>query len=360
MRIHTLAFLLFLQSFVACHQGQENTRPLSRAAIGIQSIAASRPAQENARPSAANIVFQSVDGGHTWQDVSAGLPEDLSVRSVFAGGGEVFLGAETGLYRSSAAPAAPVWRKERFLDKRITNIFPGRSGPYFCSYGNGFFQEIMPGADIWMPVYSTLEDKTVHTILETPDGAVFVGSDSGIFKSADGGQTWKHVFDEGMVLNIVAAGGVLIGGGSRGVLRSTDGGEHWDCVLNENILAKKTGLINDRFVTILGTRDPSKVSPEGITDRLRASADGGKTWQRMEQALFPIRGIYDMDERLSQVRDIYDIIQVGEYLFCSFDAGIFRSSDQGKRWELVLPSTGFFNLAVSGLVIYAVTASGGC
>ena len=359
MQIRILAFLLFFQSFAACQQ--DSARSVAAANIGFQSIASGQQSPEKARPSAANIIFQSTDGGKTWQDVSAGLPADLEVWGVFADGGEVVLGSESGLYRSSATSSAPIWGKDFFCGEKITNISSGPTGSYFCSYGSGFFREI-PGTGIWMPMHNTLKDKTVRTVLETPDGALFVGCDSGIYKSADSGQTWKHVFDEGLVLNIVASGGVLIGGGMRGVLRSTDGGEHWDVVLDEDILAKKTGLIGDRFVTILGTEDPSKVSPEGITNRLRTSADGGKTWQRMEKALLPIESIYDMDLRLLQTRDIYDIVQAGEYLFCSFDTGIFRSSDWGKTWEPVLPSDGkkVFIMAVSGKVVYAVMAFVGC
>lgn len=163
------------------------------------------------------------------------------------------------------------------------------------------------------------------------------------------------------IRNIVASGGVLISGGSRGVLRSTDGGEHWNSVLNENILAKKTGLLQNRFVTILGTEDPSVINLNGITSRLRASVDGGKTWQRMEEALLPFLGRYDMDEDLAQTRDIFDIVQIGTPLFCSFYTGIYRSADQGKTWELVFPANdrGSLKLGVSGQVIYAASG-GGC
>lgn len=113
------------------------------------------------------------------------------------------------------------------------------------------------------------------------NGAVFVGCDNGYFRSADHGQTWKQVFDGGMILNIVAADGVLIGGGSQGVLRSTDGGEHWESVFDENILAKKTGRLKDDFVTILGTKDPTKINPEGITAGcvfLLTGAKPGSAW----------------------------------------------------------------------------------
>jgi Neuraminidase (sialidase) len=358
MRI--FAFLLFFQSFVACRQDSEKN--LSATGTVFSSVEAPRQVPGKARPTAANIVFKSTDGGQTWQDISAGLPEGLQSPSIFAREGEIFLSSESGLYRSSGASETPAWEKEVFPNKNVAEVFASRTGLYTYSPQGGFFQNRW-GSGIWIPVYTAMKNKGIRTILETPDGTVLVGCDSGIFKSADAGNTWKQVFKGGMILNIVEAGGVLIGGGLEGVLRSTDGGEHWSSVLNEHILAKKTRVLEGgRFATILGTEDPSKVSPEGITHRLRVSADGGKTWQRMEQTLLPLQGVYDMDARLSQVRDLYDIVQAGEYLFCSFDTGIFRSSDQGKTWEPVLPTKGkgAFNLSVSGKVVYAALGSAGC
>ncbi len=358
MQIRMLAFLLMFQSFVSCQHSQEVALPMA-ASIAFPSVDSVQRIQKKNLTTASNIVFQSVDGGQSWQDVSAGLPVDLPVIGVFTNGGEVFLGTENGYFRSNtAADVPPVWEKDFLCSERITAIYPGRNGPYFCSYGSGFYQEI-PGTGIWTSLSNTLKDKTVHSVLETRDGTLFVGCDSGIFKSADAGQSWKQVFNKGMILNILESEGALIGGGRSGVLRSTDGGENWISVLNENILAKKTGIIGDRFVTILGTNDPKQVSPEGITNRLRTSADGGKTWQRMDQPLLPVQCIFDMDKSLSQIKDVYDIVQAGEYLFCSFDTGIFRSADQGKTWEIVFPSTAFYNLTVSGKVIYAVVG-GGC
>jgi hypothetical protein len=55
-------------------------------------------------------------------------------------------------------------------------------------------------------------------------------------------------------------------------------------------------------------------------------------------------------------------VQVGENLFCGHPAGIFRSSDKGKTWKLLLPAVEnkVFHLSVSGNVIYAIPTNGGC
>ncbi len=385
MQIRILAFLLILQSFLACEQNQGNIQSLAEARVCSSSGCASQPAREKATASAeatlgftsgdagllgllqtpetaTGMVFQSVDGGQSWQDVSAGLPADVEIWGLSSVGGEVFLGTNTGMFRSEANSSAPAWRQEPFLGKRVNEVFPGRNGLYARSIDDGLFQETLPGSGVWQPVYPALKDKFVHKILENPDGAILVSSNRGIFKSADNGKTWNQVFD-GDVLSLVQSNGVLIGGGYKGVLRSTDAGEHWEIVLNENILAKKTGIIGDRFFAIFGTDDPWKLSPEGITNRLRISSDGGKSWQRIDGdvAPLPARGKYQMDARLSQARDIYDVEQMGQYLFCSFDTGIFRSADQGKTWEQVFPvkGEGSFNFVISGRVIYAIKG-GGC
>lgn len=350
-----LAFLLLAQFFFACEPVQEQVQFLTASNIGLSCQTADPQDSAKVQQMAPNAMFQSTDGGQTWQDASAGLPDKVRVEGVFASGNDVFVTSGNALYRRSNASIAPVWEQILLLGT-INAVAPGQKGLYASSYERGLFQNV-PGTIVWESRSKTLKDKSIRTVLETPDGSVLVGTDSGIFKSVDGGENWKQVFSKGMVLDLVASGDVLIGGGTQGVLRSTDGGEHWDNVLNENIMAKKTARLKDHFVAILGTEDPKKPNPDGVTSRLRASADGGKTWKRLEQPLFPLK-TYDMDESLLPALDIYDIVQLGEHLFCSFDTGIFRSSDQGKTWQRVFGKGGF-NLAVSGGVIYAVPG-GGC
>ena len=350
-----LAFMLFCQTFFACQQLPEKAFP-SADNILFQTVFASQQHPETTPLPATNILFKSEDGGQTWQDVSAGLPKDLPVARVLADGNDIILCTRNALYQSNTAAAAPNWEEELFWDVEMSNIFPGRNGLYISSYGHGLFQKI-PGSNVLLPMHNTLKDKTVRSVLETPDGTVFVGCESGLFKSADNGRTWKQVFSESGVNSLAAAEGALVCGTYKGLLRSTDGGEHWDWVLTEDGSAFKTAFHAGCFVTIT---QGGKAWHDGVPNRLRFSTDSGKSWQRMDESLAWARLGCAKDINLAPIQDIYDIKQAGQYLFCSCNAGIFRSSDGGKNWEPVFANKDkrMFELAVSGNVVYAIPVVG--
>jgi photosystem II stability/assembly factor-like uncharacterized protein len=350
MRI--LAFLILFQSFVACQQGQETASN-----IVLASSVASQQAPEKAPPSVTDIIYKSTDGGKTWQDISAGLPEK-SVWNVYADKDQLFLIADKGVYRNNTPSATvPVWEKEYLLDNRIISFFPGKAGTYAYSDWNNFYQAVS-GTGLWKSVYPSLKLKIIRSILETPDGAILAGSDKGILKSTDGGNTWKEVYTGNMVVSLNAADGVLLGGADQGVLISTDGGEHWDWSLKGDGMTQKTAAIDGRLVAI--TRSTREEGPwqqvnnnaDNMVNCLYTSTDKGKTWQRM-------------GENIPGILEIEDVEQVGKYLFCSCDTGIFRSADWGKTWELMrsLPNSEKrkIDLAGSGQVLYAaIVIKGGC
>lgn len=339
MHICNLAFLLLFQSFIACNQVSEITQS-SPDNLAYQSTGASQQHPEKAQPGAANLLFQSSDGGQTWQDVSEGLPS-LQVDGFFAADAELYLRTEKGMYRSGTAFMAPIWEREISLDDHNTAVFPGQTGLIAFS-SNGRFSQKINGSSVWLPVYTTFQDQSFRTIFESQDRSVFIGCDNGLFKSSDSGKTWKHVLADGWVLKIVESNGVLLCTNIRGILRSTDGGEHWDSVISEGGVGIAVETIEGGFAAITYNTDSE-------TRRIRTSTDGGKTWQAIDAGLPP----HSL---------IASIKQVGEYFFCGHPDGIFRSSDKGKTWKLLLPAIDkkVFNLSVSGKVIYAVPRDGGC
>lgn len=373
MRI--FAFLLVCLSITAVAYRQEET--ISPQAPAIAACVSRQTT---------NILFQSTDGGKTWQDFSRGLPEKLEVNSVFAENGEVFLGTDNGTVYHSRNPQTGLWELETvggafpeygaFPDNRntvtnsaqstqdstfggnrniVTGLFPGRSGLYACVYKGGFFRR-NAGTNQWEPMHGTLGENTIHAVVENPDGIIFVGCDNGIYKSADNCKTWKRTYTEGGVGSLVAANGVLIGSGNKGLVRSTDGGENWTCVLphdgsaySANLIKGRLPSVPDRFaVACIAT--PWRTSAEGV-QLLRTSSDG-KTWQRTAEVV-------------PSAPTIFNLTQAGEYVFCSHEKGISRSSDWGETWQPIhapaeLEDMYRFELAGFGQTVFAVIVWGGC
>jgi photosystem II stability/assembly factor-like uncharacterized protein len=326
MKIYSLAFLLLFH-------------PITIGFPFVFPIPDSQPIQKTDKAATANIVFKSADGGQTWQDISKGLPENWKKVVFFANESGLWLRAGKGTYHSNPHSNAPFWQKEIFPDN-WSSIAAGKSGMFAYNYWGQIVQKIS-GTSVWSPVYTNFKSN-IRTVFETAGGAIFVGSDNGLYKSADNGKTWKQVHAGGWVIKMVEQRGILVATSQSGIIQSTDGGETWSVVISEGGVGIDVAPIQGGFAAIT-------YNTASETRRVRTSYDGGKTWQPIDAGLPPSSSISS-------------IIQVGEYFFCGHPAGIFRSSDKEKTWKLLLPAVEnkVFNLSVSGNVIYAIPSKGGC
>jgi len=313
----------------------------------------------------AKIVFRSTDGGQTWQDISKGLPENLRADSIrgnsfFANDKGLFLRVGNGLYHNAPNATAPFWTKEVFPDVH-SSIAPGKSGIFAWSVN----LKTTNGTSVWSPIFENPQER-LRSVFETAGGTIFICIDRGIFRSTDSGKTWEHVYAGGWVGNLAEANGVLLAISMGKIIRSTDNGENWAVVDSEGGLAWDVKQIRGGFVAITSGSE----MPSPNTGRLRTSYDGGKTWQLIgggpqDKVLNDSIGRTWNDrinDRLRAQAFVASIIQVGEDLFCTHPHGIFKSSDKGKTWKLLLPSVQkkAFNIFVSGNVIYATRSKGGC
>ena len=310
---------------------------------------------------ATNIIFQSNDGGQTWQDISNSLPVNQQPEDFFAGDTDLYLRANQDMYRSKSNLKTPVWEKEKVIDQRSTIAF-NRSGVMAYSYDGHIYQKnhsSNPDSyQDWLPVYTNLISHSVATIFEASDGTVFLGTGKSLSKSADKGQSWKLV-QKGWVGDIVESEGVLVATGQKGIMRSTDKGEHWEWVISEGGVGIAVERIKGGFAAI-------SYNTTHKARRIHVSMDSGKTWQAIEAGLQPSASISS-------------IKQIGKYLVCGHPDGIFRSADMGKTWNMVHPSVAnnkfmpikilnanfndpgkVFKLYVSGYVVYAVARESGC
>ena len=361
MKIYSLAFLLLFQfSFVF-------------------PITDSQQKLDKNKSRVANIVFKSTDGGQTWQDISEGLPEPLidvygvGRNDFFADDNGLWLTTGNRLYHNKPNSPAPFWTKAFFPDEH-SNIAHGKAGifAYNC-WGSGIFQKTN-GTGVWSPVFTNFREKRVGSVFETAGGTIFIGSDRGLFKSTNSGKSWKQVGGWG---KMVESNGVLLATSQGGILRSTDDGESWALVISEGGVGIDVTNIQGGFAAIT-------YSTVSKTRRIRTSYDGGKTWQAIDAGLqahgfidsklppvnanFPAQGFSDStwhpkDTTVFPVPAyITTIIQVGENFFCGHSDGIYRSSDKGKTWKLVLPSVKgkMFKVSVSGNVIYGIQMESHC
>lgn len=332
------------------------------------------------KPARANMVFKSMDGGQTWQDISEGLPEPvIDVYGVgrndfFADNNGLFLSAGDGIYHNKPNSKTPFWAKEIFPDQH-SHIAPGKAGIFaYNGWGSGIFQKTY-GTGVWLPVFTNLQEKRVLSVFETARGTIFICSERGLFKSTNSGESWKPVGV--MVGKLVESNGVLLATCQGGILRSADDGESWALVISEGGVGIDVASIQGGFAAIT-------YSAVSKTRRIRTSYDGGKTWQAIDAGLqahgfidpilppvnanLPAQGFSDStwhpkDTTILPVPAyITTIIQVGENFFCGHSDGIYRSSDKGKTWKLLLPSVKgkMFKLSVSGNVIYAIQMESHC
>lgn len=205
----------------------------------------------------------------------------------------------------------------------------------------------------WM--YKNYKEKQVSSVFETTGGTIFIGSNNALFKSTNSGKTWKYVHVGGWVMKIVESNGVLMAASTQGILRSTDDGENWDRVIDEGGTGIAVELIDGGFAAIAYNTITQ-------TNRIHISLNRGKTWNTIGETLQPSwnSSLINKTFRLQSSLYISSIKQVGKYLICGCSDGVFRSSDMGKTWKLLLPSieNRGFNLSVSGNVIYAMPNKG--
>lgn len=333
MNFYILSFLLLFQCLFVSDKSLESPR--------LSDPPVWQSGQTTCNAKTANIVFKSADGGQSWLDISEGLPGDKLEGSLFINDRGFYLRTGNYIYHNKPNNKAPFWEKEIFPDDH-SNIAPSKSGIYAYDYHLGQFRQKINGSGEWSPLYENFQLKGIIGVFETSKGTVFIVCDRGrgLFRSTDNGKNWKEVTRG--VWKMAESNGVLLACSINGIIRSADDGKTWETVISEGGVGIDIAPIDGGFAAIT-------FNTQSETRRMRTSCDGGKTWQAIDAGLPPSK-------------DISSIIQVGDNFFCGHPNGIYKSSDKGKTWKLLLPSIEgkVFNLSVSGNVIYAIQMMNHC
>jgi photosystem II stability/assembly factor-like uncharacterized protein len=236
---------------------------------------------------------------------------------------------------------------------------------YFGAVAGGVWKSINAG-QTWVPIFDSQPIASIGALEIAPSdpNIIYVGTGEadirsditygdGVYKSTDAGKTWKHsglrdtrqigrllVDPHNPNVVFVAALGHAYGPNSeRGVFRSTDGGETWRKVLYKD---ENTGAIdlafqpgNTRVIYAAlwsAKRTPWSAYPpiEGPGSGLYKSTDGGKTWNELTGNGLPAGplGRIGIAVAPSGPRRVYALITAKE-------GGLFRSDDAGATWTRV-------------------------
>jgi photosystem II stability/assembly factor-like uncharacterized protein len=182
---------------------------------------------------------------------------------------------------------------------------------------------------------------------------VMTHSGDGVYKSTDAGKTWKRIGLEQtrhisrIVVDpknpntvIVAAQGALYGQSpERGIYKSTDGGATWKNVL---FVDNKTGaaelsmdMANPRILYAAlweHGRLPWKVISGGPGSGLYKSTDQGETWEKLKEGLPEEMGKMSIAVSRSNPEKVYALIESDSNKEAG---GLFVSNDAGKKWSRV-------------------------
>ncbi len=235
---------------------------------------------------------------------------------------------------------------------------------YFGSVGGGIWKTTDAGVT-WTPVFDGQPIASIGALAVAPSNpnVLYAGtgesdiradlsSGDGVYKSQDGGATWKNIGlrDSRQISRIVVdphnADVVYIGAlghaygpnDERGVYKSIDGGSTWTRVLDKgpsigvSDLAIATAATNILFAGTWNAHRPpwSTYAPlQGPGGGLYRSTDSGATWTQMTG-----HGLPDGDWGRVGVAVAPDGKRVYALLDAGKKSGLYRSDDGGDTWTL--------------------------
>ena len=242
-------------------------------------------------------------------------------------------------------------------------VNPQKKHEFYVGVASGGVWKTVNDGTTWTPLFDSQGSYSIGWVALDPNdpSIVWVGAGEsnsqrsvsygdGIYRSDDGGKSWKNlglkksehigrvVIDpRDSTVVYVAAGGPLWGpGGDRGLFKTTDGGKTWKAVLT---ITENTG-VND---VVMDPSNPDVLYASAYQRRrhvftlidggpesaIYKSIDAGETWNKVTSGLPSVdMGRIGLAISPADPNVVYAAVEAADG-----KGGIFRSTDKGANWE---------------------------
>jgi len=262
----------------------------------------------------------------------------------------------SGLHFRSIGPA--------FMSGRIADIdiHPTNENIWYVAVGSGGVWKTINSGTTWTPIFDKESSYSIGTVTIDPNntetiwvgagediGGRHVGYGDGVYKSEDGGSTWKNMGlkksehisrilvhpENSDVVWVTAQGPLWSKGGERGLYKSTDGGTTWTKTLGDNEWTGVTELVMDPSqpdmmyaATWQRHRTVAAYMGGGPGTALHKSTDGGTTWTKLTNGL-PTSWMGKTGLAMSPFDSnvLYAALELDRRT-----GGLYRSDDAGGSW----------------------------
>ncbi len=246
---------------------------------------------------------------------------------------------------------------------------------YYVGAASGGIWKSEDGGEYWRPIFDDQPDHAIGALAVAPsDPAVVwagtgephirsnVSLGTGVYKSTDGGETWRHM---GLawpsrtsrivihptnpdVVYVAALGHSHGPQRERGIFRTTDGGETWEHVLfvDENTGASSLEMDPNNSRILFAGMWQIEIhtwgrESGGPGSGIYMSRDGGDNWTKLEGNGLPQLPVGKIDICLTPANSnrVYALIETGDgvpWHGQETESGeLWRSDDGGGSWQLM-------------------------
>lgn len=261
------------------------------------------------------------------------------------------------------------------MSGRVTAIDVVESNPDIMYVGtaSGGLWKSTSGGIKWAPIFDKEVTASVGAVAiqQSNPSVIWVGTGEGnprnslnggygIFKSLDGGKTWKsmglektrhihRIIVDPTNPDVVYVGAIGSPWGEhkeRGVYKTTDGGKTWKQILFNNIKTGAADLVMDpsnpnKLIAAMWEhkRDPWFFKSGGKGSGLYITHDGGETWKKMtDKEGFPKGDLGRIGVAISRSNPnvIYALVE-------SKKNALYKSEDGGFKWRKINDKAGIGN-----------------